>query len=232
MPPHSYREFYGIQLLDDLHNFFPALLYAPENFVSVRDVLGYIRTRTSQEMNLFSMGQRDYNNTRVRTNTHIRINNRVQSNRQTTYERPTHATYTYTTRTTNRPSQTENENANFNFGDHSPNALRIPVTTAVDGSDQSVNMLASLFTLFAGDNVLDSLEPVVVRPTAAQLEANTEVYIAGENRCNCAVCLETPAIGAEIRKIRACGHSFHRRCIDIWFQRNVHCPVCRHDVRE
>lgn len=225
MPPHDYRNFYGIQLLDDLHNYFPALLYAPENFVSVRDVLGYIRTRAGQEMNLFSMGQRDYNNTRVRTNAHVRINNRLRPNVQ-----PTQATYTYST--TNRTAPIPNQSSRFDFGDHSPNALRIPVTSAVDGTEQSVNMLASLFTLFAGDNVLDSLEPVVVRPSAAQLAANTEVYIAGENRCNCSVCLEMPAIGAEMRKINACGHTFHRRCIDIWFQRNVHCPVCRHDVRE
>jgi hypothetical protein len=222
MPAHIFREFYGINLLDDLHNYFPALLYAPENFVSVRDVLGYIRTRAGQEMNLFSMGQRDYNNTRVRTNTHARINSRTQ---------PTQASYTYRAASTNSPAQ--NQSTNFNFGDHSPNALRIPVATIpVDGSDQSVNMLASLFTLFAGDSVLDSLEPVIVSPSAAQLEANTDVYIAGDNRCNCSVCLEMPAIGAEMRKIRACGHTFHRRCIDIWFQRNVHCPVCRHDVRE
>jgi hypothetical protein len=221
MPLHTFREFYGIGLLDDLHNYFPALLYAPENFVSVRDILGYIRTRAGQEMNLFSMGQRDYNNTRIRTNTHSR-NNRSRPNIQ-------HQTYSFTTNPVN-----DTQTSDFNFSDHSPNAVRIPVTTTstVDGSDQSVNMLASLFTLFAGDSVLDNLEPVVVRPSAAQLLTGTEVYIAGDNRCNCAICLELPAIGAEIRKIRGCGHSFHRRCIDIWFQRNVHCPVCRHDVRE
>lgn len=212
MPLHTFREFYGIGLLDDLHNYFPALLYAPENFVSVRDVLGYIRTRAGQEMNLFSMGQRDYNNTRIRTN------NRSRPNIQ-------HQNYSYTTNPLPNTQTT-------NFSDHSPNTLRIPVTSEVNGTDQSINMLASLFTLFAGDNVLDNLEPVVVRPSAAQLVAGTEVYIAGDNRCNCAVCLDLPAIGAEIRKIRGCGHTFHRRCIDIWFQRNVHCPVCRHDVRE
>ncbi len=213
MPPHIYREFYGIQLLDDLHNYFPALLYAPENFVSVRDVLLYLRTRANEEMNLFSMGQRDYNNTRVRQT------NRVQN------LRPSQTTYRYSTR---QPSP----RVQVPIPDDQPNVRIRQTTIPIDGTDQSINMLASLFTLFAADNVYDNLDPVIVRPSAEHLEHNTTIYIAGEQRQNCSVCLEMPAIGAEMRRINGCGHAFHRRCIDIWFQRNVHCPVCRHDVRE
>ncbi len=214
MPPINYRDFYGIGLLDDLHNYFPALLYAPENFVSVRDVLLYIRTRTSEELNLFSMGQRDYNNSRIRQNNYHNISNRNTANTTNNRVRPSTTTYRYSTARAQQPN------------------VHLSQTTIPVNDDSSLNVLASLFTLFAGDNVLDNLEPVVVRPGADVLAANTEVYVAGEDRCNCAVCLETPAIGAEMRKIRGCGHAFHRRCIDIWFQRNVHCPVCRHDVRE
>jgi hypothetical protein len=25
---------------------------------------------------------------------------------------------------------------------------------------------------------------------------------------------------------------FHQTCIDAWFERNVRCPMCRHDIRE
>ena len=28
-----------------------------------------------------------------------------------------------------------------------------------------------------------------------------------------------------------CGHMYHRQCIDTWFNQNVVCPVCRADVR-
>ncbi len=223
MPPINYRDFYGIGLLDDLHNYFPALLYAPENFVSVRDVLLYIRTRTSEELNLFSMAQRDYNNTRIRqTNYH---------NSTTSFHNNIHNTNTNANMHTNtRPRQSTSYRYNTSRTQQ-PN-VRVSQTTIPVNDDSSISMLASLFTLFTGDNVLDNLEPVVVRPSHDILASNTEVYIAGEDRCNCAVCLEMPAVGAEMRKIRGCGHSFHRRCIDIWFQRNVHCPVCRHDVRE
>ena len=214
MPAHIFREFYGINLLDDLHNYFPALLYAPETFVSVRDVLLYIRTRAGEEMNLFNMGQRDYNNTRVRTNNNQRAN----------HSRPSQASYRYPT----QPMRVNSAAAPV----ERPNIRVSQSTIPIDGSEQSINMLASLFTLFAGDNIYDNLDPVIVRPSAEQLEQNTSIYVANENRCTCSVCLEMPAIGAEMRKINACGHEFHRRCIDVWFQRNVHCPVCRHDVRD
>lgn len=220
MPPHNYREFYGIHLLDDLHNYFPALLYAPENFVSVRDVLLYLRTRAGEEMNLFAMGQRDYNNTRVR-NSHHRNQTRL----------PSQATYRYNT--TTRPATPTTMPAATATTLPTAANIRINRTTIpVDTNDASVNMLASLFTLFSSDNLYDNLDPVIVSPNAQQLNAGTEVFVAGEDRNTCSVCLELPAIGAEMRRIRACGHCFHRRCIDIWFQQNVHCPVCRHDVRE
>jgi hypothetical protein len=31
--------------------------------------------------------------------------------------------------------------------------------------------------------------------------------------------------------MNVCHHTFHKSCIDTWFQENVHCPVCRHDIR-
>ena len=56
----TYTHEYGVGLLDDLHNFFPALLYEPELFENVRDVLTYIRGRTVQRFNLFDRANRIY----------------------------------------------------------------------------------------------------------------------------------------------------------------------------
>jgi thymidine kinase len=39
----GYETHYDIQLLDDLHNYFPDILYAPQRFTSVVDLLAYIR---------------------------------------------------------------------------------------------------------------------------------------------------------------------------------------------
>ena len=58
-----YERVYEVGLLDDLHNYFPALLYRPNNFQTVADVLGYVRDRTTQRFNLFDYGRRQYENT-------------------------------------------------------------------------------------------------------------------------------------------------------------------------
>lgn len=77
------------------------------------------------------------------------------------------------------------------------------------------------------------LEPVIVRPTPQQIEQNTTAgNIASDQDIICSICQDNLQPEQEGRKLNACGHWFHKTCIDTWFQRDVHCPVCRHDVRE
>ena len=77
------------------------------------------------------------------------------------------------------------------------------------------------------------MEPVTVRPTAAQVEAASRIDIlAVPSSDNCAICQDSFTAHSNRRTLRACNHAFHLNCIDTWFQQNVHCPVCRHDVRE
>jgi hypothetical protein len=73
---------------------------------------------------------------------------------------------------------------------------------------------------------------VIVRPTLAQIDANTTIEIVDAEEDICAICQDGMAVGSEARNLDACDHRFHVGCIDTWFQGNVHCPVCRHDVRE
>jgi len=80
------------------------------------------------------------------------------------------------------------------------------------------------------------LEAVHVRPTARQLEDGSELdtttspFTIAEGEA-CTVCQETLEPGS-LRRLRHCGHAFHRSCIDTWFLRHVRCPICRHDIRE
>jgi len=50
----------------------------------------------------------------------------------------------------------------------------------------------------------------------------------------CSVCQHHSEPDTESSTWRAlyCGHSFHRDCIDQWFEHHVLCPVCRADIRE
>lgn len=65
---------YGVQLLDDIHNYFPDLLYNNQRFTTVQSVLQYITSSTRRRFDLFSYGRTQYSN---------RNNNRVSREEET-----------------------------------------------------------------------------------------------------------------------------------------------------
>ena len=72
-------------------------------------------------------------------------------------------------------------------------------------------------------------DPVVIHATPEQILAATDTATPSDDSGNCAICQETLTTPAT--RIRHCGHSFHTTCISEWFTRSVHCPNCRHDIR-
>ena len=103
-------------------------------------------------------------------------------------------------------------------------------TNRVDELSALANLVLRLGTPFGG-GLAQGLEPVVVRPTPAQITIATEV-LHPETEQDCAICQDTIAVTQDCRKILHCGHWFHKDCIDPWFQQNVQCPICRYDIRE
>jgi hypothetical protein len=77
-----------------------------------------------------------------------------------------------------------------------------------------------------------NLESVVVAPSAEQIAAATVIQTVTAENEMCPICQDSVIVGANVRHLTACGHRFHTNCIDTWFTRNVHCPVCRHDIRD
>ncbi|KAL8275957.1 hypothetical protein Esti_000073 [Eimeria stiedai] len=43
----------------------------------------------------------------------------------------------------------------------------------------------------------------------------------------CSICLEEFVTNDNVRVLQACGHVFHKSCIDIWLLRNAVCPNCK-----
>jgi len=56
----NYQTVYGVTLLDDLHNYFPRILYNPQQFQTVPDLLSYVQQTTRTRFNLFDNGLRQY----------------------------------------------------------------------------------------------------------------------------------------------------------------------------
>jgi hypothetical protein len=121
-------------------------------------------------------------------------------------------------------------------------AFTIPITSLRTGEalqeyTSSLRNSVNLFTLLGslgGLEGMGDLTPVPVIPTSQQI-AQGSILSSIEPSADvvCAICQDhSSPNGHEWRILRSCTHRFHRHCIDTWFQRNVHCPVCRHDIRE
>jgi hypothetical protein len=94
------------------------------------------------------------------------------------------------------------------------------------------NALNSLFTNYINQV---RFEDVVVSLTPAQIIQYTRIVpydSAIHNSPLCPICLDEFADGQQVCQIIHCGHIFKRSELLLWFQRNVHCPVCRHDLRD
>ena len=44
----------------------------------------------------------------------------------------------------------------------------------------------------------------------------------------CSICLEK--ISDEYQSVLKCDHTFHKECIDKWFEKSHRCPLCRNSL--
>lgn len=67
--------------------------------------------------------------------------------------------------------------------------------------------------------------------TPEQLETCQQLTIAEEDdyEGDCCICLAPFQTNDQIR-ILPCSHSYHRGCIDHWFQQSRLCPICKHSL--
>jgi hypothetical protein len=210
----NYQFVYNVNLLDDLHNYFPALLYDAERFQNVREVLRYIRDQTHTRFNLFSYGRNLYNE------------------RDPPLTPPIHPQPPIMRTFTPREDEVVDSMATTNFllSMLGANMNNSPFLGARLLQRNLLNPNADPFTprTIWGQNFLN---PVVVRPTQEQIENNSEIVtdISGQS---CAICQDQIRSDDTCRSLSTCQHVYHRTCIDQWFTRSVQCPTCRHDIRD
>lgn len=199
----NYENVYGVGLLDDLHNYFPRILYNPQQFQTVPDLLAYVQQTTRTRFNLFDNGLRQYATS---------VQQQQQQQQRTTYAQA--AAHAHAQHATVQQHTTAMDPVSASLlpllrSIIVPRVMRVPLNTAF--SDPVI--------------VHASQEIIEARSTQQTLEEDTEDI--------CAICQDTMREGELVRKITVCSHQFHRSCIDNWLlNSSVLCPSCRHDIRE
>jgi hypothetical protein len=218
---------YSISLLNDLHNHFPDLLYQPQRFQSVPDVLQYVISVANQ--NPYERAQAT---------------------------QATQATRAASVSTTNANATSTAQRVPVRSSDHTANVFyqllhgnRLPESEIVFSSRSSrpsssraflggdsatdtllTNIIGQMFEAPSLHNFLD--QSVTVHPTEEQINQHTITTTATRNMDdNCAICQDPIEQGQRMRILNYCTHSFHVECIDTWFATHVTCPTCRHDIR-
>ncbi len=244
--PGNPQGYYGIQLLDDLHTYFPDVLYNPRRFLTVQSLLAYIQEQTRNQFDLFGRAQRQHLQTSPPSVQQPRRGMTVPRGADPMLD-PISTLLSAAAAIPEPPVV-------------APVQHQIPVTVRVRPGEQDRTMIQSLFrmqqpldnnaqtvdflsrilnlgTTMGFDEVninANFMEPVPVVPSQEQIESATTLRGAtnADETAACSICQDTFASGQAIRRIHQCNHEFHRGCIDTWFQTNVHCPMCRCDIRE
>jgi hypothetical protein len=265
-----YESYYGFGMLDDLHNFFPDLLYNNGRFTTLQSVFAYMNAQMNDNFNLYARArEQTRRNVRPRFTAtpsptrrsyfddmaHLHAQpvgqQRVAQPAAAAAQEPAPAAAPEPARPA-APQRQQRRTGSTLFPGveivttdyiYQPTGGIMPVTGA-GGTTAALASIASMLGIDLGPrNLMDTFagvpgfsEPVPVRPTTAQINAaTTEETVTEENDADdlvCAICQDDIAVGTLMRTIDYCDHSFHKNCIDTWFAQNVHCPVCRHDIRD
>lgn len=235
VPP--YETVYGVQFFDDIHNYLPELLYNPGRFESVTQLLYYIQRQTMTRFNLYQQGRNAF----------------FQQSMADTIPPPLYTTHTF--RATSPaftgapmrhtvPVYAPPSGVGASGGAHagpdtrrSEDALLLsPLLSLLRAMNTP---LTATFRTTLGGGGGRQFEDIPVRPSPAQIQSASRVTTGPPVQNGvptapptCAICQDSILQTELCRELLACSHLFHKTCIDQWFQQNVRCPVCRHDIRD
>jgi hypothetical protein len=234
----AYQVVYGVGLLDDVHNYFPALLYDQGRFQNITNIFSYVRSQLNNRFNLYAYGAR-------------LAQAQAQGQAQPSSFSPAPV---YTTTTTPPPMvRSFRGGASDNEVMASASFLLNMLNLGLEGEAGFTPLRAGTFGAGAGAGAgagpgtagtagtggiwAAFRAPVIVAPSTAVLASNTSILNASDVSNNlvgvvCTICQDTVVPTDLCRRLNACQHVYHKACIDEWFTRSVFCPSCRHDVRE
>lgn len=209
----DYETIYGVGLLDDIHNYFPAILYDSGRFQSLPTMLSYIRIQMNNRFNLFNHGAARAGFRRQERTDEFIFPGRVRrSANASVFAQPAHPLHQHAVH---------------------HNAVH-PLHQNVNESETALRTLLQFLTEEGLAAPFDFNTPVIVAPSQTVLRINTRV-ISGSSPSvqgsTCSICQDGIISTDTCRSLNPCGHVYHKACIDQWFLRSVFCPTCRHDIR-
>ena len=112
-------------------------------------------------------------------------------------------------------------------------------TNTATNTDINPNIIQDLFYI-RPNPILQPLErsisPVTIRPSLEQIDIATEyILFANINEPVNYICPITRDHFTDVQyvtQIKYCKHNFYEDSILRWFNNNVHCPLCRYDIRD
>ena len=228
------QNIYSIQLLNDLHTHFPEILYNPRRFQNIQDLLSYIRGVS--EVSPYDRGLQQYRMRQrarqgvIPINRYTNISNPIIPGTSTVIPNTSSDTFIQSTTATSNlssvPTRIRLNTDRTNVMDSFLGGLSI-ILGSTNGGIMTMNEQAV-------EEQLQSFlsQSVPVYPTSREIENASTTFITTEQQDdNCAICQDVIESSQSVRRLTHCNHYFHQLCIDTWFQRNVHCPSCRHDIR-
>jgi hypothetical protein len=217
-----YERVYDVGLLDDLHNYFPGLLYEPDRFRTVSDVLGYVRQNASRRFNLFDYGARQYQ----------QQNNRIPQN---TFTRQTPIVNRWAPPPAHSQQPTQYE---FDLTSEVDLAILTPLIRSLDRlsglTSPPVIPRQAIQRANGANRFAGIFQDIIVHASQELIDSGSTLRtLSMDLEESCSICQDRMRQGENIRRLNACQHEFHGACVDNWFlQRSVLCPVCRHDIRD
>ena len=246
---------YGVGLLDDLHTYFPELLYNRGRFQTVPQVLDYIYTQIETRVNPYARGAQLYRESQQQQQNPVLATpsrpitvtapsapaRRIQPQRHWSdggaegpFGANGYGVYVPPPPIVPLAEQVINPIENIITETYDISSLFHIPTAQRQSTNATTNSLMSILLNAVTSMPRTDLEPVVVRPEPQTIDRATTLRSAREEDEQevCSVCQDEYTEGQAIRSITHCSHMFHKSCIDQWFERNVHCPVCRYDIRQ
>ena len=236
---------YGVPLLDQIHTYFPDLLYNNQRFASLPMLFEYVNNQMNLHFNIYNRMHSQYHiqNAVPAANSSASVNYPVHPSPITSSNGPTAYMDDDMLLNMLNPSSVQPTSMRSPIRPQHASASRLGARSILTQLDEDLNsLLPGLDNLYPISNIILRASTFTTSPPPRQgiPRDNLNQYIRAEtyepptptdlsNQPICPICYSTFREN-NICSIIACNHRFHPNRIQRWFENNHTCPMCRYDL--